>query len=190
MKKFFLSIVLALLSMTAHAEIWYYVQSGCNLENYNGPVILVIRDNDGYLWTTTQGREQIQNNLLQNQNYYIDLFNTGILNGYHDRNGNPVASRKGDPFSPQGSPYCLICRYFYSFSRLNVEKKTSKCYVLYNAYLCNLLYNGDPTRTRDRNALSLDYKTLIINCQDANPIYYTSVPQERFIVRKSVDDLF
>lgn len=183
MKKFFLSIVLALLSMTAHAEIWYYVQSGCNLENYNGPVILVIRDNDGYLWTTTQGREQIQNNLLQNQNYYIDLFNTGVLNGYHDSNGNPVASRKGDPFSPQGSPYLLICRHFSSFQRLDVEKKTSKCYVLYYAFM-------DPTRTRRREALSLDYKTLIINCQDANPIYYTSVPQQRFIVRKSVDDLF
>ena len=186
MKKFFLSIVLALLSMTAHAEIWYYIQSGCNLENYNGPVILVIRDNDGYLWTMYQGRESIQNNLLQNQNYYIDLFNNGILNGYHDKNGMPVASRKGDPFSPPGSPYCLICRDFYSFSRLDVEKKTSKCYVLYDAFLCN----GDPTRTKRRNALSLDFETLIHDCQNANPVYYTSVPQERFIVRKSVDDLF
>ena len=186
MKKLFLSIVLALLSMTAHAQIWYYIQSGCNVENYKGLVILVIRDGDGYLWTTTQGHKEIQNNLLKNQNYYINLFNNGILNGYHDKNGNPVACRKGDYFSPQGSPYCLICRHYQSFSRLDVEKKTSKCYVLYNAFLSK----GDPTRNRRRNALSLDYKTLIIDCQDANPIYYTSVPQERFIVRKSVDDLF
>lgn len=57
------------------------------------------------------------------------------------------------------------------FCRLNLDKKRTKC----NIY--------------DRYAISLDFKTMIVDPESASLVYYTSVPKEEFIVRKSVDDL-
>lgn len=183
MKKFFLSIVLALLSMTAHAEIWYYIQSGNEPEAYIGPIIVVVRDNNGQLWRTDTALKNIQSILLRikNKNYYIDVFNSGIVGGTWDRNGDPVAVPNGD------DPYTRYCKHSVLFRRLDVEQRTSKCYVLNQPYT---RFNGQICYFEHKIALSLDYKTLVYNCEDAHPVYYTSVPIERFIVRKSVDDLF
>ena len=39
-------------------------------------------------------------------------------------------------------------------------------------------------------AFSLDLKTMVHNPDNVNPLYYTSIPVDKFIVRRSIDDLF
>lgn len=39
-------------------------------------------------------------------------------------------------------------------------------------------------------AFSLDFKTMVQDPDEVNPSYYTSIPVDKFIVRRSIDDLF
>ena len=39
-------------------------------------------------------------------------------------------------------------------------------------------------------AFSLDFKTMVQNPDAVNPLYHTSIPVDRFVVRRSIDDLF
>lgn len=180
MKKYLLSLVLALLSVTAHSEIWYYINSGHEPETYNGQVRIVIRDNNGQLWQEIFKADEVRNYLLRDRNFFINLFNSSIVGGKHDANGYPVTD-------PYGKPYYRSYARFGYFHKLVVQKRTSKCNVLQEWYLNGL--NGIGCLP-ERIAISLDYKTYIYNCEVANPVYFVSVPVERFIVRKSVDDLF
>lgn len=63
--------------MTAHAEIWYYIQSGKSPESNEGFAYVLVRDNSGQLWLAFQEVYVLKNNLLKNRNYYVDAFNRG-----------------------------------------------------------------------------------------------------------------
>lgn len=166
MKKFFLSIVLVLLSVTAHAEIWYYIKSGTSPESNEGSAYVLVRDNSGQLWLAFQYVYVLKNNLLKNRNYYVDAFNRG--------------SHRIFQFTTSVyDEHRLYCYGSWSFSRYALSERTAKCYIMKSTDGSNASF-----------ALGLDYKTLIFGYDSVNPAYYTSIPVDCFIVRKNVDDLF
>lgn len=167
MKKFFLSIVLALLSMTAHAEIWYYIQSGKSPESNEGFAYVLVRDNSGQLWLALQEVYILKNKLLKNRNYYADAFNRGSHQTFDCLTNRSVYN--------EHNMYCAGGLIFFRYA---LSERTAKCYIMKS------------TEFTQPFALGLDYKTLIFRFMSVNPDYYTSVPVDRLIVRKSVDDLF
>lgn len=165
MKKFFLSIVLALLSMTAHAEIWYYIQSGKSPESNEGFAYVLVRDNTGQLWLALQEVYILKNNLLKNRNYYADAFNRGSHQTFDCLTNRSVYDE-----------HHIYCGGNMTFCRYVLLERTAKCFIMKS--------------TSTSFALGLDYKTLIFQYNSVTPNYYTSIPVDRLIVRKSVDDLF
>lgn len=168
MKKFFLSIVLALLSMTAHAEVWYYIQSGKSPESDEGFAYVLVRDNSGQLWLAFQEVYVLKNNLLKNRDYYVDAFNRGSHQTFEWLTNRFVYDE-----------HHIYCGGTRTFSRYALLERTAKCYIMKTTDGINSSF-----------ALGLDYKTLIFRYDSVNPVYYTSIPVDRLIVRKSVDDLF
>ncbi len=170
MKKIFFSLVMLLISMTAKSEIWYYILSGHSPEESNITVDIVIKDNSGQLWRTFEDIQTFKQHLLNNRDYYIDAFNKGTHTGGGDPFfGVPSYTDENQIFSPMIQ---------YAFSRLIFLKKTEKSYVLKDS------------KIGTQYAFSFDFETMIQDCNRVNPVYHTSVPVDRFIVRRSIDDLF
>ena len=63
--------------MTAHAEIWYYIESGKSPESNEGFANVLVRDNSGQLWLIRERKDEVKAKLSRNINYYVDSFNRG-----------------------------------------------------------------------------------------------------------------
>lgn len=164
--------------MTAKSEIWYYLESGHSPEESGQFVFvrIVIKDNSGQLWLYSESIDKIKQNLLNNRNYYIDAFNKGTyvqLSGGFILNGKQIVEPTYDKNRMTSHP--MLDTWL---KRLIVSEKTEKCYVMENV------------SDHQKYAFSFDFETMIKNCDRVNPVYYTSVPVDRFIVRRSIDDLF
>lgn len=162
--------------MTAKSEVWYYLESGHSPEESGIYGYIVIKDNSGQLWLYLESIHTLRQNLLNNRNYYIDAFNKGVyvqLSGGFIVNGKQVLEPTYDKNRITSHPMLntWLCR-------LIVSEKTKKSYVMEDGYN-HLKY-----------AFSFDFKTMIKNCDRVYPTYYTSIPVDRFIVRRSIDDLF
>lgn len=176
MKKILLCAVMMLVCIVAQAEVYYYIESGTSPESSNGSVQVIVKDNSGQLWILAyEDISSLRQNLLNNRNFYVDLFNKGS-------HIEPVRTLPFTGSYVAGGTYHenIIFNGNKIFHRMILLEKTQKCYVLQSDYS---FFNK-------KDALSFDYKTLIHDCDKVSPSYYTSVPVDRFIVRRSVDDLF
>lgn len=175
MKKIFFSLVMLLISMTAKSEIWYYLESGLSPEGNDGYVYVVIKDNSGQLWMHKELIGTLKQCLLDNQNHYIDAFNTGSHMSAGSYDFVYEAFSKPKYFEDRIFNYKLKVY----FSKLTILERTKKSYVVEDKYSSYTKY-----------AISFDFGTMIKDCDKVNPLYYTSIPVDRFIVRRSIDDLF
>ena len=158
------------------AQVYYYIPAGRSPEDYNGGwayVDIVVRDTDGYLWYLSTQVETFKQNLLKNRDYYVDAFNNGShTGGGSTYNGMYITISNPDKYDENKIYTKAGC-----FERMIIDEKTAKSYVL------TCPHNGQA-------AISHDFETFVKDCNKVNPRYYTSVPVDRFIVRRSVDDLF
>ena len=167
-----------LISMTAKSEIWYYIDSGHSPEESNIQVTIVIKDNSGQLWSYSEPISTLKQNLLNNRDYYIDAFNKGthkIDDGYYS---SVFGKQLLQPTYDENKILSPMLRSYGFFARLIVLEKTEKSYVVEDSF------------SHGKIAFSFDFKTMVGGCDKVNPIYCTSVPVDRFIVRRSIDDLF
>ena len=180
MKKLVFSFVLMLMSIAAHAEIWYYLPSGESPESSGGIghyVIIVIKDNSGQLWRIEERKDNVIKNLSHNINYYINSFN----NGSHKE---PDRQAWDSYISVYTTPPIIKGEYNenkifsgdLTFYKINVLERTAKCIVVNDG--------------ANKLAISLDYKTCVRIYHTGSHIYHSSVPGDRFVVRRNVDDLF
>lgn len=113
----------------------------------------------------------------KNIDFYVDAFNKGS----HQEPSKPAYSSfltvyTAPPIIPGRYDENIVFSGDLEFHKLGILEKTAKCYVV-----------KDGTT---KSAISLDFKTLVIDCDKENPRYYTSVPGDRFVVRRNADDLF
>lgn len=161
---------------SAKAQIWYYIPAGESTETFNGTVIIIIKDNGNNLWHIREDAYKLKNNLLKDNNYYSNAFNkskfqvTGGLKSIFGIVTMDMGEEKTD--------YNVRVLNSMYFEKLALIQSTSKCYVYKKAY------------TDIKYAISLDFNTFIDYPDTANPRYYVSCPVEKFIVRRSIDDLF
>lgn len=102
MKKCFLTMVLMTLFVRVSAQVYYYVEEGKDPYSTSaGMVLVLVRDNSGYLWLYGEDISLVQQNLMKNRDYYVNAFNNG--------------GRTEDSVG------------FYL--ALGINKKTAKCYV-------------------------------------------------------------
>lgn len=160
----FISCIITVFNVMA--EIWYYIPAGKNPESYDGYVDIVIRDNRGDLWFYSTTAYSLKNNLLKDNNYYINLFNNATFGVNSFVNKRYMNSYKG-----------------VSFTNLIFNKRETKCIIYeYNFFEPNIRIN--------LLAFSLDFNTMIKDPDKVDPRYYTSCSVNNFIVRKSINDLF
>lgn len=162
--------------MSAKAEIWYYLPSGVSPESSNTYVTVIIKDNSGQLWHYLEPISTLKQNLLNNRDYYIDAFNKGKYAQTEElaASGLQIYLKPSYDKNKMSSP--MLSGGW--ITRLIVLEKTQKTYVLEESF------------SHHKYAFSFDFKTMVQNCDKVNPTYYTPVPVDRFIVRRSVDDLF
>ena len=185
MKKLILIFLTCLLTgIDAMAQIWYYIPAGESAESFNGIVWIVIKNNDGGTWKHAIWANAIRQNLLKDNNYYINAFNNSDY--VENLDFSPKGNSGGgfinwDVFKPKEKYNTDIRKskkYSIQFDRLAFAQKETKCTVYKDTYISTLY------------AFSLDFKTMIIDPDKVNPSYYTSCSVKNFIVRKSIDDLF
>lgn len=177
MKKFLLLLSIVIWGhVYAKAQVWYYIPAGESSETFNGTVILIIKDNGNNLWHIRENANTLRNNLLQDNNYYSNAFNKSkyVVTGGSTSIFGIVTMDMGKKKTDYNSKV-FNSKYF---EKLALIESTSKCYV-YKKNYANIKY-----------AISLDFNTFIDNPEVANPHYYVSCPVEKFIVRRSIDDLF
>ena len=163
MNKILFSLILMLMSIAAQAEIWYYIPAGQSPKGGGGlenPVYIVIKDNNGQLWGTLETKTQFKEFVAENLNWYIEEFNSPQKDEWSDDDHK-------------------CSQHFKDFWKISIKERTAKYFILFAR-----------NWGRGKCALSLDFKTLIMNADKEVPCYYQSVPIERFVVRRNVDDLF
>ena len=179
MNKVLFSLILMLMSIAAKAEIWYYLPSGQSPESSGGVlemVIIVIKDNSGQLWLIRERKDEVKAKLSRNINYYVDSFNRGS----HQEPSRQAWDSYVPPFM---TPPVIQGEYNenkifsgnLTFYKKKVLEKTGKCIVVDDG--------------SNKLAISLDYKTLVVMYIGSHR-YYSSIPGERFVVRRNVDDYF
>lgn len=159
------------------AQIWYYIPAGNNPESFNGLVTIIIKDTGGTLWHKQEWANKLKDNLLKDNDYYSNAFNKSEFVVYDaEYIDSPFGGKVR--FKDRSVNYNLRSYSSINFERLNLIQTTSKCHVY------------EMTSINNRYAISLDFNTLISNPEKANPSYYVSCPVDKFIVRRSIDDLF
>lgn len=161
--------------LSIRAEIWYYIPAGESPETFNSMAFIVVKDNGGVLWYRYEDMNKFKNNLLKDNDYYINAFNKsdyGVYGGTVSYFGIVSGNY------PKSVNYNVREYSSVTFNRLVLEQTASKCYV----------YKGADISIK--YAFSLDFNTVVHNPEKVNPSYYISYPVEKFIVRRSVDDLF
>lgn len=171
MKRFLLLGIMIWGCFSAKAQIWYYIPAGESTETFSGMVFIVIKDNNDVLWHRDEYMNNFKKNLLKDNDYYINTFNKS---DYATYGGTTLFGN-----FPKGVNYNVRSFSSVSFNKLLWEQTTSKCYVYKDAHVPSIKY-----------AFSLDFNTVVHNPEEVNPSYYISCPVEKFIVRRSIDDLF
>lgn len=181
MKKLLFFITFLVMTIVAKAQVMYFIPSGHSPEENNIYVDIVVKDNSGQLWKTTVWSGTLKNNLLANRNYYVDAFNTGT----HTIPATYLPFT-GTQYSPARYDENIIVSKHdtnLKFERLIILQRTQKSIVCKTSRV-------DIMAISDKYAFSLDFKTMVQNPDKVNPSYYTSILVDRFIVRRSIDDLF
>lgn len=175
MKKLLASLMLLLFSVGAMAQVWYYVPAGVDPETGEDLAVIIIKDTGGTLWIYDKSLGAVRNCFLKDNDFYVNAFNYSKIRkrgiGQTPDYNTRVVTHKG------------IDIYFY---KLECKSKNAKCYVYKHTSPNPFVRNY----THSDIAISLDFNTLVLFAETATPHYYTSTPEEKFIVRKSVDDLF
>lgn len=181
MKKLLLIITFLVMTIVAKAQVMYFIPSGHSPEENNISVDIVVKDNSGQLWKTMVYIVTLKKNLLANRNYYVDAFNTGT---------HTIPATYLPFIGTQSSPArydenTIVSKHDTNliFQRLIILQRTQKSIV------CKTSTVND-WDISFKYAFSLDLKTMVHNPDNVNPLYYTSVPVDKFIVRRSIDDLF
>ena len=182
MKKLLLIITFLVMTIVAKAQVMYFIPSGHSPEENNISVDIVVKDNSGQLWMCSSTYiSTLKQNLLANRNYYVDAFNTGthtIPATYLTFIGTQISPARYDENT-------ILAKHDTNliFQRLIILQRTQKSIVCKTTKASDLGISF-------KYAFSLDFKTMVQNPDNVNPLYHTSVPVDRFIVRRSIDDLF
>ena len=177
MKKFLLLGIMIWGCFSAKAQIWYYIPAGKEAESFNDLVTIIIKDTGGALWHRYEWANKLRDNLLKDNDYYSNAFNKSEFVVYKaEYIDSPFAGRVC--IKERSVNYNLRSTSSINFERLNLTQTTSKCHVY------------EMTSIKKNYAISLDFNTLVSDPEKANPSYYISCPVEKFIVRRSIDDLF
>lgn len=120
---------------------------------------------------------QLKDHLLKDKNYYVNAFNKSEYG--HD--GGPQYNILGEYMNTLP---VVVHDYYRVYG--NGEIYFNKLFLVQTRTKCRIYKTHDNYQF----AFSLDYNTFIEDFDKANPRYSNSVPLERLIVRKSVDDLF
>lgn len=181
MKKLLLIITFLVMTIVAKAQVMYFISSGHSPEENNISVYIVVKDNSGQLWNTMVYINTLKKNLLANRNYYVDAFNTGT---------HTIPATYLPFIGTQSSPArydenTIVSKHDTNlrFGRLIILQRTQKSIV------CKTSTVND-WDISFKYAFSLDFKTMVQEPDEVNPSYYTSIPVDKFIVRRSIDDLF
>ena len=172
MKKLLLIITFLVMTIVAKAQVMYFILSGHSPEE----------NNSGQLWMCSSTYiSTLKQNLLANRNYYVDAFNTGthtIPATYLPFIGTQISPARYDENT-------IVSKHDTNliFRRLIILQRTQKSIVCKTTKASDLDISF-------KYAFSLDFKTMVQNPDNVNPLYHTSVPVDRFIVRRSIDDLF
>lgn len=181
MKKLLFIITFLVMTIVAKAQVMYFIPSGHSPEENNISVDIVVKDNSGQLWRTMVHINTLKKNLLANRNYYVDAFNTGthtIPATYLPFIGTQISPARYDENT-------ILSKHDKNliFRRMIILQRTQKSIV------CKTSTDNDWVISF-KYAFSLDFKTMVQDPDEVNPSYYTSIPVDRFIVRRSIDDLF
>lgn len=182
MKKLFLIITFLVMSIIAKAQVMYFIPSGHSPEENNISVDIVVKDNSGQLWMCSSTYiVTVKQKLLANRNYYVDAFNTGT---------HTIPATYLPFIGTQSSPArydenIIVAKHDNSliFKRLIILQRTQKSIVCKTTTANGLDISF-------KYAFSLDFKTMVQNPDAVNPLYHTSISVDRFVVRRSIDDLF
>lgn len=181
MKKLLLIITFLVMTIVAKAQVMYFISSGHSPEENNISVYIVVKDNSGQLWNTMVYINTLKKNLLANRNYYVDAFNTGT---------HTIPATYLPFIGTQSSPArydenTIVSKHDTNlrFQRLIILQRTQKSIV------CKTSTVND-WDISFKYAFSLDFKTMVQDPDEVNLSYYTSIPVDKFIVRRSIDDLF
>ena len=171
-----------MIAFAANAQVLYFIPSGHSPEESNTTVTIIVKDNSGQLWVSpNHSIISIKNNLLKNRDFYVEAFNNGthyIPASYAPFSTVKIADAKIDE---------NYIRTKYSdlyFHRLIVLQRTQKSIV------CKYEFGSGFNVGSSKYAFSLDLKKMVYDPDVVNPLHYTSFPVDRFIVRRSIDDLF